>query len=217
MHPTRAGSDLARLRGAPNHMDVTVDEWTWGVLALCRRLNQLTHGIFDPCLPGFAGGIAELDLPRPQIAVQKADMQLDLGGIAKGYAVDRAIDALRTAGCHGGIVNAGGDVAAFGERRYHILLRDSRGETRIELQNMALATSVVGENARPKEHRGYYNGVDGRAILRGSVSIMAPTAALADGLTKCVLAGESAANVALMRVLGAKRVDRAGVPTEQVN
>ncbi len=207
MHPTRAGSDLERLHSAPTDAYVTVDEWTWGLLALCTRLNRLTHGIFDPCLPGFAGCIAQLELPSPQIVVRRADMHIDLGGIAKGFAVDRAIDALRVAGCHGGIVNAGGDVAAFGDRRYVIVARHARGETRLELHNMALATSVVGENARPKEHRGYYNGSNGREILEGSVSIMSRSAAVADALTKCVLGGDSAANAALMEIFDAKQID----------
>jgi thiamine biosynthesis lipoprotein len=206
MHPTRAGSDLERLRRAPKGLGVAVDAWTWAVLALCTRLNRLTHGTFDPCLPGFAGRMGEVELPSPQMVVQRADLQLDLGGVAKGFAVDRAIDALRAAGCRGGIVNAGGDLAVFGDRRYGVVAKHAHGEARLRLRNMALATSVVSENSRPKEHQGYYSGRDGRAIVDGSISIVAPTAVVADALTKCVLSGGCAANPSLLETFDAKQV-----------
>jgi len=50
--------------------------------------------------------------------IPHAPVHIDLGGIAKGYAVDRALMALRTAGCRGALVNAGGDLAVFGNRKH---------------------------------------------------------------------------------------------------
>lgn len=66
----------------------------------------------------------ELGLERGQHAVRFAtdDVHLDLGGIAKGYGVDRAVDALRDHGIHNALVNAGGatstrwDTAPAGRR-----------------------------------------------------------------------------------------------------
>lgn len=72
---------------------------------------------------------------------------LTLGGIAKGYAVDRVVDLLQNRGCRGGIVNAGGDLRAWSNRNldpWSIGIEDPRSDTflaLIELRNGAVATS----------------------------------------------------------------------------
>ena len=138
--------------------------------------------------------------------IPHARLRLDLGGIAKGFAVDRAIDALRMAGCHAGLVNAGGDLAVFGDHDRDVLCRNGRGTSIVTLRNAALASSTVENESRPAEHRGYYNAADRSAIVSGSVAITAPSAAIADGLTKCWLAGDSASNIALLETFGARRI-----------
>jgi thiamine biosynthesis lipoprotein len=59
-------------------------------------------------------------------------VRVDLGGIAKGYAIDRAIDAMRDAGAAGGLVDVGGDVRVFGthagDAAWDVQLRDPSGE-----------------------------------------------------------------------------------------
>ena len=120
MHPQRAGSDLAGLnRAAPGAL-VRLHAWTWEVLAICRELHAASNGAFDPCLHESAGRFEALDLLAPDTARPHAALIIDLGGVAKGYAVDRALEALRAAGCSGGLVNAGGDVAAFGATAHAI-------------------------------------------------------------------------------------------------
>ena len=67
--------------------------------------------------------------------------------------------ALRAAGCRGGLVNAGGDLAVFGSRSHAIVIRGhGAGDSVVELKNGALATSDACGAARPTEHRGYYHG-----------------------------------------------------------
>ena len=69
-------------------------------------------------------------------------MLLDLGGIAKGFAVDQAIHALRRGGCTEAIVNAGGDLRRFGRAPHPIYLRRSTGPVQVaELRCGAVATS----------------------------------------------------------------------------
>jgi thiamine biosynthesis lipoprotein len=71
--------------------------------------------------------------------------RIDLGGIAKGFAVDRAIDVLRDLGMPSGLINAGGDLAVFGPRDLMVGVRDpgqpSRVLCRIELRDAAIASS----------------------------------------------------------------------------
>ncbi len=191
MHPTRAGSDIAALAAQPPGKPLRVHGWTWEVLDLSRRLNTASHGIFDPCLASAPGRVRNLDLTRAGEVVAHVTMHLDAGGIAKGYAVDRAIDALRAAGCAGGLVNAGGDLAVFGGRRRRIVCRRPPGaDIALWLRNAALATSDTGAAPRPTEHRGYYHGADRQRVVSGSVSVLAGSAAVADALTKCALVDE---------------------------
>jgi FAD:protein FMN transferase len=190
MHPTRTGSDLVRIRETSPGCGVCVHPWTWEVLALSKQLHDLSGGVFDPCL-ARAGRLEDIELPEPAVVVTRSRVVIDLGGIAKGFAVDRAIDALVESGCSSGEVNAGGDLRVFGEQRT-IWIRTSDGASPITLQNRACAVSDPSQHARPSEHRGYYRR-DGRvdtALVDGRVAVvLAPNAALADGLTKCVLLG----------------------------
>jgi hypothetical protein len=70
-----------------------------------------------------------------------------------------------------------------------VIKRQDLSHRVIELKNAALATSDVCNASRPAEHRGYYHGATRRPLKLGSVSIRAAGAAVADGLTKCLLAG----------------------------
>jgi thiamine biosynthesis lipoprotein len=206
MHPTRSGSDLTALRDCPLGVPLSVDVWTWAMLELCTRLNRLSEGIFDPCLPGSGGRLTDLELLRPHSVIPRARLQLDLGGIAKGFAVDRAIDRLRGAGCRGGLVNAGGDLAVFGDRAQDVWCRHRGRMAVITLRNAALAISDADKASHPAEHQGYYNGADRLAEVSGYAAVTAPGAALADGLTKCLLAGDGSSSTALLEFFGARRI-----------
>jgi thiamine biosynthesis lipoprotein len=208
MHPVRAGSDLAALASCQPGTPLTLHGWTWEVLELCQRLNRLSLGGFDPCLDAAPGRMKDLEFTGPRVVLPHSPLRVDLGGIAKGYAVDRAIDALRTAGCEGGLVNAGGDLAVFGACRHEIICRGSKGTAAvIELSNAALATSNTEQSLRPSEHRGYYHGVDRISLISGKASVTAARAAVADALTKCLLLGDRALSQTLLEVFAAKQVE----------
>jgi len=206
MHPTRRGSDLLAIRGALG-LPVALHAWTWEVLALSNRLNQASKGVFDPCLPSAAGRLGDLEFVLPHSVIPHRTLHIDLGGIAKGYAVDRALMALRAAGCHEGLVNAGGDLAVFGDRIHSVVVRGPlTGDCIVELRNAALATSDVCGATKPAEHRGYYHGADRREIRSGSVTVSAANAAIADALTNCLLAAHGQSSDALLETFGARLV-----------
>jgi thiamine biosynthesis lipoprotein len=221
MHPSLAESDVARINAAPSGARTLIHASTAEVLSLALRLHELTDGVFDPCLPTRSGRLADLELgssPREGTAwaIAHAPLMLDLGGIAKGYAVDRAVAALRQAGCVAGIVNAGGDMRVFGARPQTVLLRRAdRSCEPLVLDNAALAVSDLDEPRRPSEHRGYY--IRGRAAVRGDAgarrelpapprrhaAVLAGDAMRADALTKCVLlCPEESARRAVARLGG---------------
>jgi FAD:protein FMN transferase len=204
MHPAREGSDLLAIRRAACGCPVAIHAWTREVLVLSQRLNRLSSGVFDPCVPESAGRLADLEFSEPRVVIAHSPLRLDLGGIAKGFAVDRAIEALRGAGCTGGLVNAGGDLAVFGGRSRPVVIE--RSAAIVQLDNAALATSNVRSAAHPGEHRGYYQGHDLRPITSGIVSVTAANAAVADALTKCLLARGTAGD-ALLAAFDARVVD----------
>jgi thiamine biosynthesis lipoprotein len=156
--------------------------------------------IAEGLLPAVAAGDADGShsdvelLPMCRVLLRRP-MLLDLGGIAKGFAVDQAIRALRRAGCSEGLVNAGGDLRRFGAQRELIHLRTPRGAIPLaELGSGALATSnpyrtqpghlaqPIGGIVDPRRKR-LWQG-------RNSVSVAARSCMLADALTKvAALAG----------------------------
>ena len=111
MHPTRPGSDLARIAAAPAGALISVHPWTFEVLSLSLKLWRSSGGQFDPCIPEASASIGDLQLVAPSsLLTPPGTALLDLGGIAKGFAIDKAVDVLIEHGCSAGLVNAGGDM-----------------------------------------------------------------------------------------------------------
>jgi thiamine biosynthesis lipoprotein len=139
-----------------------------------------------------------LDQESSTVFLEKAGMQISLGGIAKGYAVDRAVDVLRRSGVKGGIVSAGGDLLAFGKREdggaWKVGVRNPRDPSKnicvIPASNLAVATSGDYERYRVAGGRRYHHIIDPRTGYpsRGcmSVTVVAERALEADALATAV-------------------------------
>jgi thiamine biosynthesis lipoprotein len=216
LHPRRVGSDLQRINAAPRDEWIEIDASTFEVLVLARRLYELTGGVFDPCVPDKPGRLEDLEIhpARPQGALSptawvrlRLPVDLDLGGIAKGYAVDQALEALMAGGCSGGLVNAGGDLRLYGPEGQMMLLRDGAGSERaLTLSNTALAVSDADARFRPPEHRGYYARGTRAPLGRRRAAVLAPNALVADALTKCVLLCPQEMTEHILRDFGASVV-----------
>jgi thiamine biosynthesis lipoprotein len=200
----RVDSELRRLMRAPAGDRIAVGSDLHRVLAFAKRVWKSSGGVFDPAIARTL--VAQGLLPRPEgpapdAAASFRDLEIlganhvrlarplwiDLGGIAKGYAVDEALRVLRDRGAQAASVNAGGDVACFGPA-CRIALRDPRsphavGPT-IELRDAALATS--GAYFQPEALRGRRGNPSMRRD--GSVTVIAHDCMTADALTKVVWA-----------------------------
>ena len=226
-------STLSRINRDAARGAVDVDEWMFAVLSAAAEMHRISGGIFDVTvaprlealgfLPatGAVPSMASFDdvelRPDRTVRFHCPDMRIDLGGIAKGFAVDRAAAALQRSGVPRGLVNAGGDLRAFGDTPFPVAIRHPDDPhatlTTVVLQNAALATSahyfadrfVPGSTAGPIiDPR---TGAQTRRIR--SASVRADSAMLADALTKVVmLAGEAA-----LPVLGHFRADAIFVAT----
>lgn len=193
MSPHEAASDVARFNRAGAGERIVCDPWTVQVLRLALRLRQESGGLFDVSLGTARGdGYRVLD---DRTVLKLAPGRIDLGGIAKGYAVDRAVLVLRACGIRRGMVNAGGDLRAFGTGAWPVLVRPEGRPVAawIELERGALATSQYGCGLSP--YRGDALIAPTCAAVHAvdcTVTVAAPRCALADALTKVVaLSGDA--------------------------
>ncbi len=200
MHPRRSGSDLSRLNGAKAGELVSVHPWTSATLRLCHKLHELSNGLFDPALPGMGSISNVLEVDKNSVRLTRAT-RLDLGGIAKGYAVDRAIQCMKAQGAYAGLVNAGGDLRVFGAHPWPIVLRKAEQlGPQLTLANGALAVSDPASMLRPPEHQGYYAPARSLSAPPLSyVAVQASSAAMADGMTKVLMLAPASQRLALLR------------------
>jgi thiamine biosynthesis lipoprotein len=119
--------------------------------------------------------------------------RITLDGIAKGFIVDRAAAVLRAHGVAAGLINAGGDIRAVGDKQgtpWQVGVRDPEGRERpvqtVRLSDLAVATSGSYEryfDASGKHHH-LIDGSRGDSPRRTiSSTVIAPSAMLADGLS----------------------------------
>jgi thiamine biosynthesis lipoprotein len=207
------GSDVSRINRAAIGESVEIHAHTCDVLRCALSMAAASGGIFDvSCAPKLVqwgylpppGGERAQHVPgRCALMLQDgfrlkktSAAWIDLGGIAKGYAVDVAIAALQRSGIRSACVNAGGDLRAFGDIAYPVAIRDpARPHTlalQTRLRQQALATSGTYFSRKRSGGRAcsaLIDGSDSRAITaRFSASVRAPTCMLADALTKVVMA-----------------------------
>jgi thiamine biosynthesis lipoprotein len=140
MSDYKSDSDIGRVNEDAAEAPVAVSESTFEVLQKSVEFSKLTDGAFDvtvgPLMDLFRQAKEKDIAPTPeQIAEAKSKvgfeklkldskngtvqfateaMRLDLGGIAKGYAIDKAVEAARRGGALGAMVNIGGDIRCFG-------------------------------------------------------------------------------------------------------
>lgn len=132
------------------------------------------------------------------ITFKEPGMSIDLGGIAKGYAVDKAIARLKEQGISSAMVNAGGNMYCLGKkgnRKWRIGIQHPRKPQELlftlELENEAVATSGDYQQYFIADGKRYSHIIDpktGYPVNNNviSVTITAPAAAEADGLSTAV-------------------------------
>lgn len=217
-------SELSRLNREAAHQPQSVHPWTWAVLRRALVLFEASAGLFDitvapllvkqGLLPGVAdtaleyGGSRDIVLmPECKVFFERP-LLIDLGGIAKGFAIDLAIHALRRGGCTEAAVNAGGDLRRFGPFARPVHLRRREGLMKVaELRCGAIATSAphAVHPDRLAQPLGSIFDPHSRQAWNaaGAVMVAAPSCVMADALTKvAALAGPSSAP--LLARFGAK-------------
>jgi FAD:protein FMN transferase len=148
----RQTSEAMRLTRDAVGRDVRVSDDLYRVLSVSQAMSRRTGGAFDATVGPLShlwrrarrqselpqrsdieaaraasgSALVHLDEASRSVRLARAGMRLDFGGVAKGYAADRALDALRETGIRRALVVAGGDVAAGepppGERGWRVAI-----------------------------------------------------------------------------------------------
>ncbi|MFT7486373.1 MAG: thiamine biosynthesis lipoprotein [Candidatus Paceibacteria bacterium] len=222
-------SPLEDLNNAAGKGPQVVNPELYALIARGVKLGELSAGAFDityagagklwdfkqqpPLVPtteqlGAAlanVGYARLKLDPELFTIDlPAGMSVGLGGIAKGYGVDRAMAVLMQHGIQHGIVNAGGDLKALGTKfgkPWEIAIRHPRQQERVlallPVSNVCVVTSGDYERFFEVDGKRYHHILDPRTGSPStgcmSATVTAPDAALADALATalCVLSPES--------------------------
>jgi thiamine biosynthesis lipoprotein len=179
MSAQESTSDIARLRAGRR---AGLDPWTRRVLDRAEQLRIASDGLFDCAACDFA-----------------------LDGIAKGFAVDRAIEVLEAAGICSAVVNAGGDLRLFGMQAEDVYVRAPGAEHCLakigRTRDAAVATSASALLVDPRRAR--------PPRAPAGVTVIAADCMTADALTKpCMLNAARATEIAArfgahVRVFGA--------------
>jgi FAD:protein FMN transferase len=225
-------SELSQINAHANEGPVEVDKELFDLIKLSTYYSQVTDGAFDityasvgylydyrrhvrpteaqirTALPSVNWRNMLLDETHHTVRFTHPGMRIDLGGIGKGYAVDRGVEILKARGITHAVVTAGGDSRIIGDhmgRPWLIAIRHpdnpNKVVTRIPLSDTAMSTS--GDYERYFDEGGvrYHHIIDPRtghsASKVRSATVFAPTATQTDGMSKTafVLGGERALEI----------------------
>jgi thiamine biosynthesis lipoprotein len=206
----RADSELSQLNEGKIR---TVSEDLCKVLAKAEEVSRLTEGSFDVTIRPLADAwgfiqkeyivptAAELAVTLPRVNYRLVQLDpaactvrflregvtIDLGGIAKGYAVDCAIEKLRSLGVTNAMVRAGGDLRVMGEWEVQIEDPNKRGKrTAVRLKDAAISTSGNYENYFKVDGKRYSHILDPRTGMPvegvAACTVIAPTCMESDAL-----------------------------------
>ena len=198
-------SELRRLLLSAHRCAVRVHPDTARVLRLAQAVHAESKGIFDVAAhTGSGGSTDDIVIDADDRVRFRRPLRIDLGGIAKGYAVDCAVQVLQARGVAGALVNAGGDMRCFGATAYPVHLRFAGGVRTVALlRDAALAASCHAADLERDTDADVDTDVDaaaartppphvdarsGRTMRRPeSIVVHARSAAVADALTKVAM------------------------------
>lgn len=214
-----AESELSQVNAEAGHQPVQVSRETMEVVLRSLEMAQLTNGSFNIALGPAVEAWSVMDqqhIPTAEelgrlkplvdwtsiqvnqeartIYLPHAGMRIDVGGIGKGYAADRAVEQMKRVGAKGGVVALSGDIKAFGilpqRDGFPVGIRHPRQDDAllaiIDLKDEAISTAGDYERFFERDGIRYHHILDSQSLrpARGcqSVTIIAKEGIVADGL-----------------------------------
>lgn len=162
--------------------------------AVTERQHLPTQAELHALKPLVDWSAIQVNRQARTIFLPNPGMRIDVGGIGKGYAADRAVDVMKQAGAQGGVVALSGDIKTFGDlpgmKGFPVGIRHPRQEktliATIDLKNEAISTA--GDYERYFEQGGirYHHILDPQSLQPArkcqSVTVIAAEGTVADGL-----------------------------------
>lgn len=214
-------SDVSQLNAQAFLKDVVVSKELFDLIALSLDISELTGGAFDityasvgylysypnkakpsnkqilKLLQAVNYKLVELNETNRSIRFLHEDVKIDLGGIAKGFAVDNSIGILQSLGIKNALVTAGGDTRLLGDRLgkpWIVGIRDPRDKEKqavvIPLSESAMSTSGDYERYFEEDGKRYHHILSpktGKSTYEvQSVSIIGPESVYNDALSTAV-------------------------------
>lgn len=214
-------SDVCRINAQAGKQPVPVQVDTMAMLVLAQRYFEVSGGAFDitvgPLMDlwGFGGKSPKvpeseriraalalvggrdlvLDPERGTALLRRPGMKLDLGGIAKGYATEKALQVLQKHGIGQALIDAGGNIRVLGRsprgRSWNIGVRDPRKSEAVaavlQLEDASAVTSGDYQRGFEQDGKRYHHILDPRigypASQNASVTVVTRDAGLADVLS----------------------------------
>ena len=249
MSPHKPGSELCRINREAGRQAVVLSEEMLGLVQKARAFSHLTQGAFDityaavgqlydyrqkrrPSPQALAAAQASVGWQHLQVDARARTlrfgldgMRIDLGGFAKGHAVDNAVALLARRGVQHAYVSAGGDSRVLGDRRgrpWSVAIRDPRraGEVVavLPLEDVSISTSGDYERYFDDGTERVHHLIDPATGHSPSgvhsVTILAPDGLTSEALSKAVFVLGTERGLALVESLGgvdAVIVDAQGV------
>jgi thiamine biosynthesis lipoprotein len=212
-------SEVSRVNALAATQPVRISRELFGLLESALQYSRITEGAFDityasvgymydfrqrkrpteqqiaAALPAVNYRHVLLDRKNSSVRFSQPGVRIDLGGIAKGFAVDQGIAVLKARGYSHALVNAGGDSRVIGDRRGRPWIVGIRHPdhpdqiiTRIPLVDEAFSTSGDYERYFDEDGVRYHHIIDphtGHSASKvRSATVIAPTATRTDGLSK---------------------------------
>ena len=212
-------SEVSKVNSLAAQQPVTISPELFKLLTTALEYSRITEGAFDityasvgymydfrarkrpteqqiqSALPAVNYRHVLLDAATSTVRFTQPGVRIDLGGIAKGYAVDCGIDILRARGFTHALVNAGGDSRVIGDRfgkPWVIGIRHpdhpDQVITRVPLTDSAFSTSGDYERYFDEDGVRYHHIIDPRtghsASKVRSATVIGPYATRTDGLSK---------------------------------
>lgn len=246
-----AESDISAINRASGKSPVKVSSETIDILQKAVFIGEETGGAFNPAIGPimklwkFTRQGAGRSLPSRELIgdtltlldyrkirinesdstvfLEKEGMEIDLGGIAKGYAADRAIEAIQGQGIQSALVSIAGDIKGIGVREDGKLwrvgiqdprLKNGKSEEKvadiiaaIDLSNRAVSTSGDYQRFFMKDGKRYHHIIDHRTGYPTdsdliSVSVIAPEGYISDGLSTGVFVLGAEEGISLLESQG---------------
>ena len=232
-------SELSRVNQAAGLEPVSVSEETFALLRKALEVADFTEGGFNiaigpavrlwniPEAPRIPSDMeleiaaqyvdyhdVHLDPTRRTVFLEKPGMKIDVGGIGKGFAAEKAAAVMREVGAMGGVVAVAGDLRVFGKQSdgtaWPVFIQHPRqpGKVLATLNVADEAISTAGDYERffIKDGVRYHHILDPETLQPArfcqSVTVVAPEGTLADGLDTGIFVMGPVKGMALIERLG---------------